>query len=482
MDAGALTDRIAVLRSQVAELGRELADRGHTLSVSEAFQVAGALQGVVNAAEGAQAVAAAWGARTETTMWESGAWERVHPIGFVDPMAASETSLATGVSEGLAARTVRLGAETSERFPVLRDLILDGSVASSTGHKVLDGCVGLDLQACLRVDAQLCARLPGMDPARVTGETRKVAARVAGEQVAAHAAKTRTTRCVEISPGEDGLTDWFACLPTATSAAMYAAVNELAGEYRTVDDTLSVPESRADALADLVLRNVTVSAQVTLGVPVVTDRPAPQPQPVPVERFRIDRDDEETVIDAYTGQVTRLADLDPASREELCWVVEPAAPGGEVAEAMSPAWSGAAVSGTQLPRLGWVDAATMANLLATLPLEVARAVIDADTGTLASHTSTAYRPPRAIADFVTTRDGTCRMWGCSRPAEDCDLDHVTPWPHGATTPTGLEALCRRHHRLKHRARWRPVLHPDGTITWHGPHGATRTTEPHHRTR
>ena len=35
----------------------------------------------------------------------------------------------------------------------------------------------------------------------------------------------------------------------------------------------AVPESRADAFADLVLRNVKVSAQVTLGVPVVTDGP-----------------------------------------------------------------------------------------------------------------------------------------------------------------------------------------------------------------
>ncbi len=81
---------------------------------------------------------------------------------------------------------------------------------------------------------------------------------------------------MEVRPGEDGLTDWFASLPTATSSAMWAAVEELAGDYRQVDEALSVPESRADALADLVLRNVKVSAQVTLGVPVVTDRPAPE--------------------------------------------------------------------------------------------------------------------------------------------------------------------------------------------------------------
>ncbi|MBD3784623.1 MAG: HNH endonuclease, partial [Micrococcales bacterium] len=95
-------------------------------------------------------------------------------------------------------------------------------------------------------------------------------------------------------------------------------------------------------------------------------------------------------------------------------------------------------------------------------------------------TTNAYRPTRAIADFVRSRDGTCRMWGCTRPAERCDLDHARAWPDGTTTPTELESLCRHHHRFKQTQRWRPVLDADGTLTWHGPHSATRTTEPQHR--
>ena len=77
---------------------------------------------------------------------------------------------------------------------------------------------------------------------------------------------------------------------------------------------------------------------------------------------------------------------------------------------------GVAVSGSQLAGLGWVDASTVAGLLKTLPLEVARAVLDAETGTLASLTAKAYTPPKTIKDFVITRDGACRMWGCTWPA------------------------------------------------------------------
>ena len=65
----------------------------------------------------------------------------------------------------------------------------------------------------------------------------------------------------------------------------------------------------------------------------------------------------------------------------------------------------------------------------------------------------AYRPPRAMADFVATRDGTCQMWGGTCPATACDTDHARPWPAGRTTPTNLGELCRRHHRLKQRRRW-----------------------------
>ncbi|MBM6401063.1 HNH endonuclease signature motif containing protein [Phycicoccus sonneratiae] len=476
MDRGTISSRIAVLREECAALGRELADGGRGLSAEEAFGLAGEAQGLANAADALVAVAGAWGARVETTLREPGPWERVHPVGFVDAMAGTEMSLACGLTEGVAGRKGALGAALGERFPAIRDLLVSGEVAAVTAQKVVDACAGLDVDACVRVDAELAGRLPAMDPARVTGEARRVAGRVAADQVAAHAARTRRGRCVETRAGVDGLTDWFASLPTATSAAMWSAVEQLAGEYRGLDDTLTTAESRADALTDLVLRNVTVSAQVTLGVPVVADRLTPE---VPGERFRVEWDDDDTLFDAVTGEEVRYGDLDPASREELSWIEEPPELHGDCADMaeVTPGW---AVSGTHLPGLGWVDPATLANLLNLLPFEVSRAVLAADTGTLASLTTSAYRPPKTISDFVKTRDGTCRMWGCTRPAERCDLDHARPWPDGTTTADNLESLCRHHHRFKQTQRWRPALSPDGTLTWHGPDGQTRTTEPQHR--
>ncbi len=75
-------------------------------------------------------------------MRESGPWERVHPVGYVDAMAAAEMSLATGVTEGLAGRKAALGAALGERFPAMRDLVLSGDLPVSSAHKVVEACAG----------------------------------------------------------------------------------------------------------------------------------------------------------------------------------------------------------------------------------------------------------------------------------------------------------------------------------------------------
>jgi hypothetical protein len=90
-----------------------------------------------------------------------------------------------------------------------------------------------------------------------------------------------------------------------------------------------------------------------------------------------------------------------------------------------------------------------------------------------------YRHSAAQERFLRTRDRTCRHPGCRSRAAWADLDHVVP--HGEGGPTdcaNLCCLCRRHHRLKTRARgWRFVMCPDGVLSVTTPSGITRTTRP-----
>ncbi|MEO3758361.1 DUF222 domain-containing protein [Mycobacterium sp. B14F4] len=90
-----------------------------------------------------------------------------------------------------------------------------------------------------------------------------------------------------------------------------------------------------------------------------------------------------------------------------------------------------------------------------------------------------YRPSAKLARFVRARDLTCRFPGCTMPAEFCDIDHVIPHPIGATHPSNLACLCRKHHLLKTfwAGDWLLVLLADGTATWTSPTGHSYTTHP-----
>jgi hypothetical protein len=89
----------------------------------------------------------------------------------------------------------------------------------------------------------------------------------------------------------------------------------------------------------------------------------------------------------------------------------------------------------------------------------------------------AYRPSRALADFVRARDLTCRAPGCDKPATQCDLDHTVPYPYGPTHAGNLKCLCRRCHILKTFWGWRDKQLGDGTVIWELPGDQTYVTLP-----
>jgi 5-methylcytosine-specific restriction endonuclease McrA len=89
-----------------------------------------------------------------------------------------------------------------------------------------------------------------------------------------------------------------------------------------------------------------------------------------------------------------------------------------------------------------------------------------------------YRPTPEMREHVIVRDGTCVFPWCGRNARLCDLDHVIPYDHdhpedgGPTATDNLAPLCRRHHRLKTRGRWRYEMTEPGVFVWTSPLGNT----------
>ena len=99
MSSTQLRERIAALRADAREVGELLAQQASSMTSEELFEVTGELQGVQNCAEGAQLVAAAHAASYETRLTERGPVEVHHQVGFIDAMAGTEVSLATGVGQ-----------------------------------------------------------------------------------------------------------------------------------------------------------------------------------------------------------------------------------------------------------------------------------------------------------------------------------------------------------------------------------------------
>ena len=88
-----------------------------------------------------------------------------------------------------------------------------------------------------------------------------------------------------------------------------------------------------------------------------------------------------------------------------------------------------------------------------------------------------YAPTVKMRRYVQTRDRHCRFPGCGRPARSCDLDHIVPYPTGATDVANLQALCRYHHRIKTHTGWRVERGPNNTTIWISPRGKRYTSRP-----
>jgi hypothetical protein len=90
----------------------------------------------------------------------------------------------------------------------------------------------------------------------------------------------------------------------------------------------------------------------------------------------------------------------------------------------------------------------------------------------------AYRPSRTLRHLIKIRHRTCAHPGCRRPAQDCDLDHTTPYDQGGRTcECNLSPLCRRHHQIKQAPGWHLLQPEPGTLIWTTPNGRSYTVMP-----
>jgi HPt (histidine-containing phosphotransfer) domain-containing protein len=92
--------------------------------------------------------------------------------------------------------------------------------------------------------------------------------------------------------------------------------------------------------------------------------------------------------------------------------------------------------------------------------------------------SRGYQPSPSLRHLIQVRNPTCTGPGCRRPANRCDLDHVTPYDQGGKTcECNLHPACRHDHHTKQAPGWTVTCHQPGTLTWTTPGHRSYTTTP-----
>lgn len=321
-------------------------------------------------------------------------------------------------------------------------------------------------------------------------------------------------------------------------AAVDGLAQEYHQARRDAGEPVTIDQARADAFADLVLAHASVETTVELVVPVaaivsddaddadegaaevaggsgavggVTDAVGGaasrsglfrhRERRSPAETLRCSGEPPDIVLDWVSGRELHRATaieaevalalsghLDVDGNPHLAHAPPPARGPSDVESVRGPGVdrseaAAAAVGAWFVP--GHVDDRRVEALL---PTDLTALLADPSTrirvvgshptsGAISTDSTPAYRPGATVARRVRRRDGTCRFPGCGAPADRTQLDHVTPYPAGATEVTNLVCLCTTHHGFKHHSGWRLTMTDDGVCTWTAPTGRTHSTAP-----
>jgi len=354
----------------------------------------------------------------ERTQWCIDNWESV----------AAEIGAELGISRGRASAQMNYGVELLDRLPRLGAVFAAGDV----DFRIVAAAVfrtGLitDSDVLERIDAEVARRAGRWNAL----SRRRIAELIDRWVVELDPAALRNARSaeedrhIEFGESRNGMVEFWGALRASDAALLDGTLAGLADRICATDPRTK-RQRRADALA--ALADGTSKLSCECGAPDCPAADAATPGPFVVHLI---------------AEATALA-----------------------GESSTPAY---------LPGFGTVPPAMLREL-------AQRARLRPLTPSALLCAEPRYRPSTALADFIRSRDLTCRFPGCDKRAEVCDIDHTVPWRLGGPThPSNLALLCRAHHLLKTfysgEKGWAEKQYADGTIVWTSPSGRSYTTKP-----
>lgn len=281
-----------------------------------------------------------------------------------------------------------------------------------------------------------------LTPARFAVSARALRERVHAESLEVRHRRAARDRGVWLTPELDGMATLTALLPADRAHAAMAHVDRAARHLRTApDEERTLAELRADVFADLLTPDVAAAGRGA--------RRAPE-----------DSTGADNGRAGASGGSAAGTLPDPRRRRATVVLTVPAL-----------TLLGAGTEPATLDGYGPIDLDS-ARRLAGEASSWIRVLTHPVTGVPIALDRSTYRVPAALRRWLGVTSPTCVFPGCSRPARECDLDHLRAWSEGGgTDDENLEPECRHHHRIRHETLWRPSRDPDrGDLRWISPLG------------
>lgn len=376
---------------------------------------------------------------------------------------ASEIAAAAAVSDRSVQAQIGRAMTLADDFPVTLDAWEAGALSRAHVRVIVDAGTPLPQDRRHEFDVLAVATADGLSPGLLKTRLTVLAESLQPTTLTERHRRGRDTRCVRVVPGEDGMSDLIATLPTVLAVGIYdrlvqqsTAIVDARGEVSpggagspaapaiavggrnrgsgagplgaAAPDTRTSDQVRADILADLLL---------TAAPDADPTRSDDGPGTLGAIRARV-----QVVVPALTMLTPGRENLDPAD----------------------------------LVGHGPIDAPTARALAETTPVPWDRVITHPVTGAVL-HTDT-YHRTTAIDRHLRARDRHCRWPGCIAPAIRCEVDHTHDHALGGTTDTtNLAHLCQRHHTQKQFTRWKVRQLPSGTLEWTSPTNRVYTDDP-----
>jgi hypothetical protein len=389
----------------------------------------------------------------------------VRALGVLDQAQQRERGVERGCTEAEVCAALRWAPNTAQtrlaeagmltsRLPETLDALSNGMIAWAQARALVEATASLEDETARAVQARVLGRMAGQSVAATRKAVRRAVVAADPDGADRRHACERARRRLVWCPEADGMATVSLYTTAQIGAAFMAAVDRRArvcgpGDARTMD------QRRADALAALVLSGSGVRFSGTQDAEMEPHVVVPGASSEAVVRFSGTAEAAPSPTPAALVQVMVGIDTLLGTDEEP----------GEL-RGYGP------ITAREARELAFASGSTWRRLLT------------APDGTLLHADPHAYRPAAAVARLVRLRDRQCVFPGCAMPAARCDLDHARPFDRqvpaagGATVPQNLQALCRRHHRLKTAGLW-SVERDAATDSarWTSPSGHSYTTRP-----